>query len=115
MKSQLLVTFSLALITRAQEGGSPYYRPVSVGVNLGTPFDLTNTIEHVLAGPLVIILTSIFGLVLVAGLVAPHIGHFVNDSGRANQQTLRYTSLHSIQSLMLIDSFALSIDRISFE
>ena len=89
MKSLLLVVLSLAVLTAAKRSGSPHYRPFSVGMNVGTPFDLTNTLQNVVAGPFVVILTSIFGLVLLAGILAPHIDRFIVHSGRSTHPSPR--------------------------
>ena len=89
MKSRLVVTLTLVVITSARRSDSSYYRPVSVGVNFGTPFDLANTIPNVVAGPITTIFTSVFGFILVAGVLAPQMGRLIADSGRSIQPSPR--------------------------
>ena len=89
MNWPLLLLVSFLLLVAESNEESVAYQPVSVGLTFGTPVDLTNTIQNVLTGPFGVVLTSLLGVVLLAGLLAPQFDH--RRHRRSNDPMPRYT------------------------
>lgn len=47
------------------------YQPVDVGFQFATPFNLANTLQNSITGPLSIILVFAFGSIMLTGLFVP--------------------------------------------
>ena len=65
-----------------------HYQPVDVGFQFSTPVHLSNTLQNVVAGPAAVLVASVFGCILLAGMLMPHITTFsaFRTSPRSDQR-----------------------------